>query len=98
MDFFQANYPELFATYSTVTIIYTALDTLISTLLLHSEIWALVATADLTVDQNQKKLMAVAARLNPVEFTQELEVPVAEYTCFAHNTNLRPGGRLAGLG
>lgn len=32
--------------------------------------------------------MAIAARLFPVEFTQEPVIPIAAYICFAHNTSI----------
>ena len=78
----------VFTKYS--TIIFQALEVLVSTLLLHSEVWALVETVDLVIDDKQhvQHLVAVAARLIPMEFTQEPTVPFAEYICFAHNTNI----------
>ena len=36
----------------------------------------------------QRKLMAVASKLTRVEFSQEPAVPIAEYICFADNTNI----------
>jgi hypothetical protein len=35
------------------------------------------------IDDNQQQLVAIAARLFPVEFTQEPVIPIAEYICFA---------------
>ena len=67
------------------TIIFQALEVSISTLLLHSQ------TVHLVIDDNQQQLVAIAAiaaRLFPVEFTEEPVIPIAEYICFAHNTNI----------
>lgn len=64
------------------------MEILVSTLLLHSEVWAFVETVDLAIDDNQQHLVAAAARLTPVEFTQNPVVPTVEYICFAHNTNI----------
>ena len=47
-----------------------ALEVLVFTLLLHLEVWALVETVDLVIDDSQQHLVALAARLVPAEFTQ----------------------------
>jgi hypothetical protein len=81
MTEFKDLHQQVFTKFS--TIIFQALEVLISTLLLQAEVWALVKTVDLVIDDNQQQLVAIAARLFPVEFTQEPVIPIAEYICFA---------------
>ena len=81
MTEFKDLHQQVFTKFS--TIIFQALEVLISTLLLQAEEWALVKTVDLVIDDNQQQLVAIAARLFPVEFTQEPVIPIAEYICFA---------------
>ena len=52
-----------------------ALEVLVFTLLLHLEVWALVETVDLVIEDSQQQLVAPAARLIPAEFTQH-------FSCF----------------
>ena len=63
MNFFKTIYSELRESHS--TIVFAALEVLISTLLLHSEVWALVEVIDLIIDDSPKKLVAIAAKLSP---------------------------------
>ena len=86
MNFFKTIYSELRESHS--TIVFAALEVLISTLLLHSEVWALVEVIDLIIDDSPKKLVAITAKLSPVEFAQEPTASIAEYICYAHNTNM----------
>ena len=81
MTEFKDLHQQVFTKFS--TIIFQALEVLISTLLLQAEVWALVKTVDLVIDDNQQQLVAIPARLFPVEFTQEPVIPIAEYICFA---------------
>ena len=50
------------------TVIFQALEVLIPTFFPHSEVWALVETVDLVINDNQQQLVAIATRLFPVEF------------------------------
>ena len=85
MQILKDEYSAKFEKFS--LIIHSALEVLISTLLLHSEVWAFVECIDLLFDHQNQSLVAIVARLEPVVFTQEPEIPAAEYICYAHNTN-----------
>ena len=76
MTEFKDLHQQVFTNFS--TIIFQALEVLISKLLLQAEVWALVKTADLVIDDNQQQLVAISARLFLVEFTQEPVIPIAE--------------------
>jgi hypothetical protein len=86
INFFKTIYSELRESHS--TIVFAALEVFISTLKLHSEVWALVKVIDIIIDDSPKKLVAIAAKLSPVEFAQEPTVSIAEYICYAHNANM----------
>jgi hypothetical protein len=62
------------------------LEVLVFTLLLHLEVWALVETVDLVIEDSQQQLVAPAARLIPAEFTQHffLFSPISSKDDFHH--------------